>query len=167
MKTIGAVLIIVSCGLLGVNFYKKCISKLKFTQCLIDGLEYIKNEISFTQPLLFQTFIDAAVFSGSAGNFFKELGELISVDGITLEEAFVKSKFPLKASSNNQVYSVIHDIVLQLGMGDTENQINLLNSAINKLRTNYNNQKAFCEKEGAMCKKIGFVMGVAVSIILL
>ncbi|MBQ2897391.1 MAG: stage III sporulation protein AB [Clostridia bacterium] len=167
MKVIGASLIIVSCGFYGLNFYKKCISNIKYTQGLISGFEFIKSEIFFSQLILCEAFLKSKVFAGSANAFFELIGNETSREGVALNKAFEKCSYILKANTNRQVYCITKDAILQLGTSDAECQTKLLESTIDKLKKSLELQNAFCAKEGMMCKKIGFVLGMAVSLLLI
>lgn len=166
MKILGTFLIVVSCGLYGIYFYQKCICHINFSQGLIDGFECIKNDIAFSMDVLPDSLFKAATFSGEASVFFERISLELQREGTTLSEAFDNCKNIVKNNTTNQVFTIVNDAVLQLGKSDVEGQHNLLNATIQKLKTCLEQQKKYCEKEGVMCKKIGFIAGIALSILL-
>ncbi len=162
MKIIGAVMVILSCGLLGIKFYKKCLEENIYIQGLIDGFEYIKNDMSFAPDVLSVICQKASIFSGKAELFFVNIGIEMANDGIAISDAFNKCEKYIKQYSGKKTYTIVKETFLQLGTNNAENQIKMLDSTISKLKTLQKQQKNFCDNEGQICKKLGFIAGVSV-----
>lgn len=166
MKIFGAISVVLACALLGYDIYIKAVNKLKFTEGLISGFEFCRCEISFTHLTLGDTLIKCSNFAGEASVFFNTIGNALNAEGAILEKVFSNYSNVLKQSVSEDVFAIIKDTTLQLGTNDVDNQVNLIDSTIEKLNNCKLRQRVFCDKEGTMCKKVSIIVGIAISLML-
>ena len=167
MKILGAIIIVCSCWILGVDFYKSNISKLEFAKGLYDGAEYLKSEIVYSCDLLGESLLKSAAFSGCAAEFIELTGKELVKKGVSTEDAFKKTKTILAKSTNKDIYLLTKDLFLQLGEKDCDNQGKLLDGYLERLAAFIKKQSDFCEKECVVFKKTGLIAGIGIVVLLI
>ncbi len=167
MKILGALIIIFTCWVLGIDFYKSNIKKLEFAKGLLNGIEYLKSEIVYSCGFLDECILKSASFSGIASEFMKAVGEELAKKGVSAKNAIEKLTPMLLKNTNTETYYITRDLFLQLGEKDCENQEKMLNGYLDKLSAIINKQNDFCNKECVMLKKTGIVAGVGIAVLLI
>lgn len=166
MKVAGAILIIGICWLWGVDFYKSNIKKKNFAKGLYNGIGFLRTDIVYSCNFLAEGIIKSAEFSGDAAEFMKNIGNELNNNGVTLVQAFERTKQLLEQSADKATCLITKDLFLQLGETDCENQRKLIDGYLEKLSDIIIKQDEFCKKECTIIRKAGVIIGVGIAILL-
>lgn len=167
MKIIGAIVIVVVCWALGVDFYKSNMNKLSFSKGLFDGVAFLKSEIVYTCDLLGESVLKSAEFSGAASDFMKTVGKALKEQGVCTAAVFEIAEPTLAKNTTKEAYLLTKDLFLQLGEKDSDSHEKMLDGYLKKLETVINKQNDFCGKECVMLKKVGTVIGIGIAVLLI
>ena len=167
MKILGGIIIICTCWIIGLDFYKMNLKRLSFTKDLYNGIECLKSEIVYSCDFLSKSILKCTEFSGEAALFMQSVGNKLEEKGTSCELAFDKSETLIVNNVSNETYMLTRDLFMQLGEKDCENQENLIDGYLHKLSCLIKKQTEFCCKECVIFKKTGAIIGIGIAILLI
>lgn len=171
IKVIGCLAIIISSSGLGYMAGLRLCMRVRELKLLIISLQILETEISYTSTPLPLAFHEVSLKSDAPVKFiFKSAYELLKKKIYpTVGEAFEKALYENKdkLSLINEDYELLKSFGFTLGNSDIENQITSFKLVIKQLEAQIIKAEEIRNKNEKMYKNLGFLAGLAVSIIFL
>ncbi|MGE4282241.1 MAG: stage III sporulation protein SpoIIIAB [Clostridia bacterium] len=171
IKTLGCLLIIgssISMGFYASNKYAKRPEELRALQ---SALQMLESEIAFSLNPIPEAFERISVYvPGNIKQIFEQTSYLLKQrTGMTAKEAWKLSVD--KAASNMNLQRQDKEILISfgssLGSSDTESQLKNIHLACSKLSMEEKNAEILREKNEKLCKNLGVLGGILVSLLFL
>ncbi|MBO5453776.1 MAG: stage III sporulation protein AB [Clostridia bacterium] len=164
IKVIGISILIYVCIKLSRDKKKKLKNTCEYIEGIIYGLEHLKTEIMFFSALLGKALINSSEFAGNARNLFVSSGNLlIKNPSLKLGDIF----FENSECTDYELLTILKDLGAQLGTSDTENEIAVIDSYIEKISSVFEKCKNDYENKGKLIEKVGIITGILIAILVL
>ena len=163
LKLSGAVLIILSAGILGTLIARDMEQKLKFSVDLKNGFLYIKSYISLSVSVISEVLKKGAQFAGSGSFIFSECADIMINKNENFETAW---NIACEKINDKKLLEILSEVGKRLGKNSAEEEISFLENVIEKLEIYSALQEKKISSEGKIIKKSGFILGILVAILL-
>ena len=133
-KLLGAILILLSCGLAGQWAVGKLKSRVGFLTGMEQGLLHLRQEVSYTATGLGEALLSAGEAAGAAGGIFLRAGELLRQEkGLSAEEAWSRA-LQAQEGLEPQLQTLLCLPGQGLGLSDGESQCRHLDHCLERLQ---------------------------------
>ena len=164
LKILGAVFTVSGLGFLGVKMSNDIKEKIELAKGFKNGFLYIKSEISLSYNLLFDGIGNASGFSGKAKKYFEKCHHLMKKESVTFKECWEKAIFNIE---DKKLYEILRELGKRLGQSNVETELLVIDEVNCKLDLYIKEQEKRHLTEGQIYKKAGFILGIAVVILMI
>ncbi len=164
LKLLGAVFTVSGLGLLGIKMSNEIKEKTELAKGFKNGFLYIRSEISLSYNLLFDGIKKAADFAGSAKQYFDKCHNLMKKESVTFKECWEKAILDIE---DKKLYEILRELGKRLGQSNVETELSVIDDINVKLDLYISGQEKRLVTEGQIYKKAGFILGIAVVILMI
>ena len=163
LKILGAIFLIGSFGISGIEIYKDMEHKLNLAQDLKNGFSYIKTDIVVSSVVLAEVLKKGALFAGSGSFVFENCSQKMIDENKNFETAWEES---IENITDSKLLNILSEVGKRLGKSSAEEEAQFLESIMEKLDIFEKSQEKKLSGEGKIIKKTGFILGIAFAILL-
>lgn len=171
LKIIGAVLIVISCGMGGIVYSNRYINRLDSLKSLSICIEMLRSEIAYGHiPLQQASRSIAKKVRGPVADIFSDFADqLKSKRGYTAHQAFKKAidKNAGRLCINQEEMGLFMTLGNMMGTSDTENQEKSLNLLSKQLEVLIERAMSEMDKNVKMYRNLGLLGGIGLAILLI
>ncbi|MDK2932794.1 MAG: stage sporulation protein [Clostridiales bacterium] len=165
LKIIGSGVILTSSTAIGFKMAQKLQDDVDQTEELIHALIVWQTKIKHTHTLVYDLFNMIRFKDASLNNFFNKVKERLNErSGLTLKE--ITDDEIKKSDIEHKTKNILSDLLKNLGHGDVEINIALINETIELLKEHKQKQLVISEKFGKIYSNLGVLSGVGLIIFL-
>ena len=166
IKALGLFAIIISCFLIGVSIYEQYYRRTAFLQNYINFVIYIKNEINYTKNPIHKIFKNYHGQTGLKDNTLK-LSENLKSNSLEHSWFEIFKNLTKEHGVSPSEQTIITEIGKNLGIGDSEIQINILKHHIETLKACLSDAAKVQKSKGKLPIVLGLGIGLFIAIIFL
>ena len=166
IKVLGLFAIIISCFLIGVSIYEKYHHRVAFLQNYINFIIYIKNEINYTKnPIhkIFKNYNSQTCLK----DYALKLSENLKTNSLECSWGQTFKNISKEQGVSASEQTIITEMGKNLGIGDLEIQINILEYHIETLKTYLSEATKVQKSKGKLPIVLGLGIGLFIAIIFL